>query len=604
MERKTLNKLILSALFLSLCLVLPFITGQIPDLGNLLLPMHLPVMLCGIICGFGYGGAVGLMAPFLRGLIFGMPPLYPTAIWMGCELAAYGLVIGLIYRLFKKKSLLSVYASLVCAMLCGRVVWGTVKSIVLGLGDKPFTFGMFITEGFIEAIPGIILQLILVPTVVTLVDKISSERNKEIMTRVSFPYGKEHIEYDFKNENLIGVLESSINTYTPAKDGYELVKEAMLNPVGTAPLSELAKGKENVVIIASDHTRPVPSKLIIPPMLEEIRKGAPNAKITILIATGCHRGTTKEELVSKFGEEIVNNESIYIHDCDEEDMLVNIGTLPSGGECVINKLAFEADLLVSEGFIEPHFFAGFSGGRKSVLPGVCARKTVLANHCSEFIDNPSCRTGVLDSNPMHLDMLWAAKTAKLAYIVNVILNDKKEVIFATAGDSVEAHKRGTDFLSSLCGAKSKEADIVITTNGGYPLDQNVYQAVKGMTAAEATVKKGGVIIMLAKSNDGIGGDHFYHQLSDEKDINKTMALFLSRGRGETVPDQWQTQVLLRVLLHARVIYISDMDDCTIEKMHLIPAHSIDEALSKAKELLNNQSPTIACIPDGVSVIVK
>lgn len=424
------------------------------------------------------------------------------------------------------------------------------------------------------------------------------------MENVKFPYGKEMLEYSFDEKQLLGVLESGINEYDPHKSGEELVKAAMENPVGTPRLSALAKGKKNVVIIASDHTRPVPSKVIIPFMLEEIRQGSPNAKITILIATGCHRGTTKEELVSKFGEEIVENENIYIHDCDEEEMLVNIGKLPSGGDCVINKLAYEADLLVSEGFIEPHFFAGFSGGRKSVLPGVCARRTVLANHCSEFIANERARTGVLEGNPIHEDMVWGAVNAKLAFIVNVVLNADKQVIFATAGDCVAAHKSGVDFLRQHCGVKAKPADIVITTNGGYPLDQNVYQAVKGMTAAEATVKKGGVIIMLAKSNDGIGGDHFYHQLADEPDINKTMNIFLSRERGQTVPDQWQTQILLRVLMHASVIYISEMDDSTVEKMHLIPAHSIEEAMEKAKSLLNNQSPTVVAIPDGVSVIVE
>ena len=424
------------------------------------------------------------------------------------------------------------------------------------------------------------------------------------MKTVLFPFGKEHIAHSFDENELLGVLDSSINHYKPEHSEAELVKEAMANPVGTPRLCEMAVGKKNVVIIASDHTRPVPSKLIIPQMLKEIREGSPDAKITILIATGCHRGTTKDELIYKFGEEIVKNESIYIHDCDESEMLVSIGTLPSGGDCVINKIANDCDLLVSEGFIEPHFFAGFSGGRKSLLPGVCARKTVLANHCSEFIAHPNSRTGILEGNPMHNDMLWAAKKAGLCYIVNVVLNDKKQVIFATAGDLERAHKQGTDFLSSLCRADAIEADIAITTNGGYPLDQNVYQAVKGMTAGEATVKKGGVIIMLAKSNDGIGGDHFYHQLADEPDMNKTMDIFLKRGRDQTVPDQWQTQVFLRVLMHASVIYISDMDDETIKKMHMTPAHSIPEALEIAKKILGNESPKIVAIPDGVSVIVN
>ena len=598
MTHAQIKKLTLSGFFLTLCLVLPFLTGQIKEIGDTLLPMHLPVMLCGLICGWQHGAAIGFIAPLLRGAMFGMPPLYPSAIWMALELATYGFVLGFLYSRVKKKDTPSLVLCLVTAMIAGRIVWGITKFILLSFSGGSFGFSLFLLQGFGDGALGILIQILLIPTVMKIVERINSN-----MKKVYFPYGKDHIAHEFGSE-LIGVLESGINSYDPQKSGEELVKEAMESPVSSPALSTLAIGKKNVVIIASDHTRPVPSKVIIPEMLRQIRQGAPDCKITILIATGCHRGTTKEELISKFGEDIVKNEEIYIHDCDESHMLVNIGTLPSGGECIINKIAYEADLLVSEGFIEPHFFAGFSGGRKSVLPGVCARQTVLANHCSEFIDNENCRTGILESNPMHKDMLWAAKRANLAFIVNVVLNDKKEVIFATAGDPEAAHKCGTDFLRTHCGVSAREADIVITTNGGYPLDQNVYQAVKGMTAAEATVKKGGVIIMLAKSNDGIGGDHFYHQLCDEPDINKTMALFLSRQRNETVPDQWQTQVLLRVLFHAHVIYISEMDDESVRKMHLTPAHSIEEALNIAKKILKKDNPKITAIPDGVSVIVQ
>ena len=423
------------------------------------------------------------------------------------------------------------------------------------------------------------------------------------MKQVAFHYGHGKITHSF-SEELVGVLESAINTYTPPATDKELIEQAMAAPIACSPLSALAKGKDKIVIIASDHTRPVPSKLIIPPMLQQLRQGNPDADITILIATGCHRGPPREELVQKFGEDIVQNEKIYIHDCDERDMLVNIGTLPSGSACEINRLAYEADLLVAEGFIEPHFFAGFSGGRKSVLPGIAGRSTVLGNHCSEFIAHPSARTGILENNPLHIDMLWAAKTAKLAYIVNVVLNAEKEVIYAVAGDAEAAHKAGTDFLSGLCQAEAIPADIVITTNGGYPLDQNVYQAVKGMTAAEATVKQGGVIIMLARCNDGIGGDHFYRQLAQEPDIDKTMALFLSRGKEQTVPDQWQTQVFLRVLKKATVIFLSEMADATIREMHMLPAKTMEEALQKAKAILKKENPNIVAIPDGISVIVK
>lgn len=424
------------------------------------------------------------------------------------------------------------------------------------------------------------------------------------MKKISFPYGQGYLDYEFKDEELNAVLTSSIEEYVPELKGRELIRQALENPIGSERLSELSKGKQNIVIIASDHTRPVPSKVIMPEMLSEIRKGNPDADITILIATGCHRGTTKQELINKFGEEIVENEKIYVHDCLEEKMLVNIGVLPSGGQCEVNKIAVEADLLVSEGFIEPHFFAGYSGGRKSVLPGVAGRTTVLANHCSEFIAHKNARTGILEGNPVHRDMLWAAKQAKLCFIVNVVLNAEKEPIFAVAGDLEMAHKKGTDFISSLCAVKAVPSDIVITTNGGYPLDQNVYQAVKGMTAAEANVKEGGVIIMLALSNDGTGGDHFYHQLADERDICKTMELMLSRSRNETVPDQWEAQILLRILMKAKVIYISEMADEMVENMHMIPAKSIDEAMSMAKKILGKDDVKITAIPDGVSVVVR
>ena len=419
--------------------------------------------------------------------------------------------------------------------------------------------------------------------------------------KIQFPYGKNHLEYEFEKVN---VLTSSIESYDPGLPEQTLVDAAMAAPEGGITLRELAKGKEKIVLIASDHTRPVPSKVIIPPMLKEIRQGNPNADITILISTGCHRETSREELIAKFGEEIVAAENIVVHDCDDTENLVNIGTLPSGGQCLINRLAVEADLLVAEGFIEPHFFAGFSGGRKSVLPGVAGRETVLANHCSEFIDHPKSRTGILEGNPIHEDMLWAAKQAKLRYIVNVVLNGEKQVIYAVAGDLEKAHKKGTDFLFSLCGAQTLPADIVISTNGGYPLDQNVYQAVKGMTAAEAAVKDGGVIIMIAASKDGVGGDHFYHQLVDERDLGKTMDLFMSRGRNETVPDQWQTQIFIRVLQKAKVIFVSQVEDETVRALHMLPAKSLEEAVDMAKELIGKDDPTITAIPDGVAVMVK
>jgi len=423
------------------------------------------------------------------------------------------------------------------------------------------------------------------------------------MANIRFPYGKEFLTAKIPEERLQAVLVSQLHHYKASASPEKLVEDALAAPIGSAPLCQLSQGKENIVIIASDHTRPVPSKVIIPPMLREIRKGNPNARITILIATGCHRDTTGQELVDKFGEQIVANETIVVHDCTDQENLVSIGTLPSGGELQINRLAAQADLLVSEGFIEPHFFAGFSGGRKSVLPGVAGRTSVLANHCSEFIAHPKARTGVLEGNPIHADMLWAAQAAKLAFIVNVVIDQNKQPIFAVAGDVAQAHAEGCKFLSDLCQVKAEPCDIVISTNGGYPLDQNIYQAVKGMTAAEAAVKEGGVIIMLAKSNDGHGGEHFYDQLASEPDLGKTMQAFLNRGRNETEPDQWQTQIFIRVLQKAQVIYISDAPDEMVKALHMLPAHDLDAAIHLAEELLQDRNAKITAIVDGVSVMV-
>ncbi|MBU4438340.1 MAG: nickel-dependent lactate racemase [Firmicutes bacterium] len=422
--------------------------------------------------------------------------------------------------------------------------------------------------------------------------------------QINLPYGKEKQLLEIDEVNLNGMLVSQIEEYHPGKSQTELVSEAIQNPFGSEKLAQLAKGKQKIVIIASDHTRPVPSKIIMPLMLTEIRQGNPEAEIIILIATGFHRLTTREELVGKFGETIVDTEKIVVHDSGDDSSLVKIGTLPSGGALIINRLAAEADLLVSEGFVEPHFFAGFSGGRKSVLPGIASRVSVLANHCGEFIAHPNARTGVIEGNPLHIDMLYAARTAKLAFVVNVVINSEKEVIHAVAGDCDAAHIKGREFLEKLCKVKATPSDIVITTNGGYPLDQNIYQAVKGMTAAEAAVKLGGVIIMLAKSNDGHGGAAFFNTFRDEKNLEQMLAGFVNTPRDETIPDQWEAQILARILLKAKVIYISAAPEAMIKEFQMTPAEDVNEALALARAYLKNEAAMVTVIPDGVAVIVE
>lgn len=424
------------------------------------------------------------------------------------------------------------------------------------------------------------------------------------MPRISVPYSKTHWDIEIPDKNLVGVLESDASEFITELTETKIVNRALDNPIGGKKLEELVVGKKNMVIITSDHTRPVPSRVTLPPMLERIRKVNPGIDIKILIATGYHRASTKEELIFKCGEEIVENEEFVMHFSKDKDSLTNVGILPSGGELWLNKLAMETDLLIAEGFIEPHFFAGFSGGRKSVLPGVAGAQTVLANHCSKFIASDFARTGILENNPIHKDMLYAAEKAKLAFILNVVIDEDKKVINAFAGDSALAHEKGCEFVMSLGKVDKLEADIAISTNGGYPLDQNIYQAVKGMTAAEATCKEGGVIIMIAACNDGHGGQSFYDNMAQASGPEEVLEKVLKIPADKTIPDQWEFQILARILSKHTVIMVTDMcDPKMIKSMHMEHAFTFEEALARAFEL-QGEDAKVTVIPDGVSVIVK
>ena len=424
------------------------------------------------------------------------------------------------------------------------------------------------------------------------------------MTKVKIPYNKRFLEVELPDKNLIGILESKAHAFKVENTQEEIVNNALDNPIGSVKLEELVKGKKNIVIITSDHTRPVPSKITMPILLKRIRSVNPKIDVTILIATGFHRPTTNEELVNKFGQEIVDNENIVIHVSTDYSTVIHVGTLPSGGELLLNKIAMEAELLISEGFIEPHFFAGFSGGRKSILPGVASAKTVMANHCSEFIASEFARSGVIENNPIHIDMLYAAKQAKLAFILNVVIDSEKKVISAFAGDSELAHVKGCKFVMELASVKAVKADIAISSNGGYPLDQNLYQSVKGMTAAEATCKDGGVIIMVSACNDGHGGQSFYDNIANAKSPREVLDKVIKVGRNETAPDQWEFQILARILDKFTVILVSDLvDPEMIKKMHMQHALTFKDALERALKI-KGKDATITVIPDGVSVVVR
>lgn len=421
------------------------------------------------------------------------------------------------------------------------------------------------------------------------------------MKTIKIPYYTSSLDLHVEEENLEAVINAKTDSYDPGKSETELVEEALANPIGTPRLRELAKGKQKVTLVTSDHTRAVPSKLTLPILLREIREGNPDADITILIATGLHRPTTEAEQRRMFGDAIVDHEKIVVNEAFKDEDFAYVRSLPSGAELWVNKVALDCDLLITEGFIEPHFFAGFSGGRKSILPGICNAATVNENHSYKAISSPYSTTGVLAHNPIHEDMVCAARAVNVQFILNVALNGEKKVIAAFAGDLEEAHATGVSFVRKLAQCPSVTGDIVITSNGGYPLDQNLYQSPKAVATAEACCADGGVIIMCASCFDGMGGTHFEKLIVrgtvDEIDE------YLSRiPPKETIPEQWCAQIYSRILKKHRIILVTTyLDHELVRKANMIPASSPDEALAMAYEMMGKDARVVV-IPDGVAVL--
>ncbi|QTL99260.1 nickel-dependent lactate racemase [Iocasia frigidifontis] len=302
------------------------------------------------------------------------------------------------------------------------------------------------------------------------------------MKTIKIPYYTSSMDLNIEDENLKAVITTKMHKSNKIKNEEELVRDALEHPIGSKRLRDIAVGKKKVVIVTSDHTHAVPSKITLPILLSEIRIGNSDADITILIATGLHRETTEAEQRSMFGDTIVDHEKIVVNRAFQPNDFVHVCKLPSGADFNVNRLAVECDLLVTEGFIEPHFFAGFSGGRKSILPGICSQETVNENHSFKAIASPYAKAGVLVNNPIHEDMVYAARAVNVQFILNVALDSDKNIIAAFAGDLVKAHEEGCSFIRNLSKCSVVTADIVITSNGGYPLDQNLYQSPKAVGA--------------------------------------------------------------------------------------------------------------------------
>ena len=415
---------------------------------------------------------------------------------------------------------------------------------------------------------------------------------------IGLPYGRGYIQAEIPERYIASIAVP--RKMRPVPQPGEELERALSEPIDSPGLEELARGAKNPCIVISDSTRPTPSGMIVEAALRSLgRAGIPDEKISLVVATGLHRPCTEEELKERLGEGLLNRLEVLSHDAHDGSSLVNLGSTTRGSPLWLNRAVCESDLIIGDGYIEPHFFAGYTGGGKNILPGVSGFESIKANHSAAMIDHPRARAGILEGNPIYGEIVEAARRGGLGFSINVTLDPLKQISGIFAGGFEEAHRAGSEFLDAHVKVETPEADIVITTNGGYPLDRDLYQAVKGMTVAEGVVREGGVAIVASECMDGVGHPRFRELVERCSTPQEILAIIRAPSFFEI--DQWEAQILARVLTRCDVICVTNVESATIRGMHMIPADTIDEALSLALDSAG-RDPEIVVVPGGPSTI--
>jgi nickel-dependent lactate racemase len=374
------------------------------------------------------------------------------------------------------------------------------------------------------------------------------------------------------------------------------VVKALRAPIGAPALRTLVKPTDQVVIVISDITRPTPNEKLVPWLMEEL-SFVPKENFVILNGLGSHRANTREELIQMLGQEVVDTVRIENHDAFDDAKLVHVGRNTYGSEIYLNKTYVESDFRIVTGFIEPHFFAGFSGGPKGINPGIAGIKTILDFHNAEMIGHPNSTWGLIEGNILQDAATQNCLMAKPHFMLNVTLNGKKEITNVFAGDVIEAHRAGCEFVrESAMYAVDEPFDIVITTNSGYPLDQNLYQTIKGMSAAALIVKKGGAILSTSECCDGVPSHGNYGKMLQMRDTPQEL-LDMIMEPGFSMFDQWQVQAQALIQLKADCMLYSKLDDDTVRNAKLTPVSDPEKALA---DLLERFGPRarVAVLPFG------
>lgn len=414
--------------------------------------------------------------------------------------------------------------------------------------------------------------------------------------KIKLAYGGEYLPLELNSDHveIISIAKSTVKI-----NNSELVKNALDNPIGTPSLKQIIKRKNarNAVIVVNDITRPTPYSAMLPPLLEQLEQAGISSKnITLIVATGIHRHHSPEDNQMVFGLDICTKYKIAKHNCD--DNLVSIGTLSNGLDLVINRTVAEADLLITTGVVSLHYFAGYSGGRKSILPGISARQVIEANH--KMMDDSRARLGNYEDNPVSRLMIEAARMAKVDFILNVVSFAKNEISYCTAGDVEAAWLDAVKYCEQINTIQINEpADIVIASCGGYPKDINMYQAQKALDAALLAVKPGGTIILTAECREGLGEETFQDWVENAtcpQDIIDRFNTHFELGGHKAY-------AICRILEHAEILLVSELSDKVVKSMFMSPVESLEKALQIAS-LKHGENARIIIMPDATKIAVK
>jgi len=412
--------------------------------------------------------------------------------------------------------------------------------------------------------------------------------------KVNLAYGQGHLTVDLPDDRAT-VIEPSHNPGLP--DERSAVIGALQKPIGARPIRELIKPTDRVCIAFTDLTRATPNERIIPWLLDHLQGVVPGRNITLLNQLGTHRPNTRAELEKMLTPKVTANYRVLNHEPENPDALVQLGTTRDGTPALLNRHLAEADVRIITGFIEPHFFAGFSGGPKGIMPGCAGLKTVMSNHGAKNIGDPRAAFGITEGNPLWEELRAIALRIGSSFLLNVSLNEQKQITGVFAGDLLAAHQAGCEFVRASAMQKVKSPfEIVVTTNSGYPLDLSLYQGVKGMSAAARIVQERGTIILACECREGVPADSPLDKLLRSASGSEEILAMLATP-GFVRPEQWQAQIQALIQRKATVLVYSSLPAEVIQACHLTHCGDIGAAVKERLQQLGPQA-RVAVLPQG------